>query len=138
MPKIRKPDHELTPEALKKRRRNDRYRGALAKKKGIRPKTKRTTETSPKKETKTEPLQRDNERSTGSKKAEDWLQKTIRMDRALFDLIGDTANSLGISDKEFCIQALKSEVQKHVLKVQKNLLAKIKALQAISKETSTN
>jgi hypothetical protein len=37
----------------------------LAKKKGTRPKTKRTTETSPKKE----PLQRDNERSTGSKKA---------------------------------------------------------------------
>ena len=65
MPKIRKPDHELTAEALKKRRRNDRYRGALAKKKGTRPKTKRTTETSPKKE----PLQRDNERSTGSKKA---------------------------------------------------------------------
>ena len=121
MPKIRKPDHELTPEALKKRQRNDRYRGvALAKKKGTRPKTKKTTKTS------------------HSKKAEDWLQKTIRMDRALFDLIGDTANSLGISDKEFCIQALKSEVQKHALKVQKNLLAKIKALQAISKETSTN
>ena len=126
MPRPRKPDNELTPKQLKIRLQNDKARKLKIRE--------------PEKQLSTKEVELDNKKRTFSspKKAEDWLQKTIRMDRALFDLIGDTANSLGISDKEFCIQALKSEVQKHVLKVQKNLLAKIKALQAISKETSTN
>ena len=126
MPRPRKPDNELTPKQLKIRLQNDKARKLKIRE--------------PEKQLSTKEVELDNKKRTFSspKKAEDWLQKTIRMDRALFDLIGDTANSLGISDKEFCIQALKSEVQKHALKVQKNLLAKIKALQALSKETSTN
>jgi hypothetical protein len=70
-----------------------------------------------------------------SKASDDWPQKTIRMEKKLFNMIGNVAESLGMKDHEFCTMALTNEVKRHNKKAQESLLKKIEELRNLELET---
>jgi len=75
-----------------------------------------------------------NKEDNSTQISETWPQKTIRLDKKLFDLVGSVAKSLGMRDHEFCTMALRNEVKRHNKKTQESLLKKIEELKSL--ETS--
>ncbi len=147
MPRSRKPDNELTPEALKKRQRNDRHRGGvLAQMKETPSQTKTKTKTSHTKESKKTSLKKVsveqeknlNQPKTESNETNPSINQTVPLKKPIQSIkrviVIRDGNLHQFPSKEVSESAVKKEEQKEIQKEEAKPMEEVKKISLISEQ----